>query len=127
MAAQGESSIRIDFTTFHNIIDGKVSSALMETRSLVDPSTLENNPKVPLSTIEDVDRAVKAAQRAAKSWAEVPWGERANAVKSLADAIETQAEDFVKMLMKETGKPVSIIRVYGLFLDEQGYQFPGMS
>ncbi|KAI1417203.1 aldehyde dehydrogenase [Hypoxylon sp. FL1857] len=110
MALNETADAPLDFSTFYNIIDGKVSTT-DNTRHTINPATLESNPEVPLSTIDDVNRAVEAAERAAKSWAEVPWDERASAIQSFADAIEKHAEDFVQMLIKESGKPLTWARL----------------
>lgn len=105
-AAMASNSTPLDFTTFHNVIDGKLVGTA-KTRHTVSPSTLEENPPLPLSTAEDVDKAVAAAQKAAKQWAEVPWDERKKALEGFIEAFESHSEDFVQMLNKEQGKPVS--------------------
>ncbi|KAI1481878.1 aldehyde dehydrogenase [Daldinia eschscholtzii] len=94
----------LDFTTFYNIIDGELSSTPDNVRHATNPITLEENPAVPVSSIHDVNRAVEAAARAAKLWAEVPWEKRVSAVREYADAIEDKAEDFARILRMETGK-----------------------
>lgn len=112
MAPYKKSSEALDFTTFLNVVDGELSNTSTKACDNINPSTLKNNPEAPLSTLEDVDRAVKAAARATKSWAEVPWSERVNALENFADSIEAQAGDLVQMLMRETGKPVSVSRYF---------------
>lgn len=103
----GEAVPALDFTKFQNVVDGKLVDT-KEIRHTVNPSNLEQLPDVPVSTPEDVDAAVEAAQRAQESWADVPWTERQQAVKNFADALEAAAGDFAKMLTKEQGKPVSV-------------------
>ncbi|KAI0198006.1 aldehyde dehydrogenase [Astrocystis sublimbata] len=105
MEASDKNGNSIEFDTFYNVIDGAAVKTPGKTRPLVNPSTGANNPAVPLSTAEDVDRAVQAGQKAAKSWAAVPWEERANAFRKFADAIEASSEDFAKLIMIEQGKP----------------------
>ncbi|KAI1141049.1 aldehyde dehydrogenase [Hypoxylon sp. FL0543] len=96
--------------TFGNVINGELSLTPGKTRHTVNPATLENNPEVPLSSVQDVNRAVEAAEKAAKLWRKVPWNERASAIQRYADAIEERTEDFVQILIKETGKPITWAR-----------------
>ena len=99
------SPAALDFTTFSNVIDGKLSST-KETRHGVNPATGKPNPEVPVSTPEDVDRAVEAAQKAFKPWSKVSYEDRRKAVLAFADALEKEKESFAKMLVQEQGKPV---------------------
>jgi acyl-CoA reductase-like NAD-dependent aldehyde dehydrogenase len=105
MEQSNESGSPLDFTTFSNVIDGQLSDT-KATRYGTNPSTLEGLPHVPLSTIEDVDRAVECAKKASQAWAAVPWAERVKALDSFASAIEAQTEGFAQMLLTELGKPV---------------------
>ncbi|KAJ0332169.1 hypothetical protein COL5a_001873 [Colletotrichum fioriniae] len=103
MATNGTS--KLDWTKFYNIIDGKLEST-SKTRNSPNPSTLEANPEVPLSTPEDVDRAVQAARKAQDAWSETPYEERQQALFKLGEALEAHAEEFALMLTKEQGKPL---------------------
>ncbi|KAM5364084.1 hypothetical protein ACJZ2D_011701 [Fusarium nematophilum] len=96
----------VTFDHFANIIEGKLSDT-KRTRHGVNPSTLESLEPVPVSESADVDLAVSAAQKAAPAWAQVPLAERQKAVVRYADAIEAQAEDFAKLLVREQGKAFS--------------------
>ncbi|KAI1141356.1 aldehyde dehydrogenase [Hypoxylon sp. FL0543] len=103
MAPNGSVDGALGFDTFHNIIDGKISDTV-ETRHTVNPSTLEKNPETPVSTLEDVNRAVEVAKRAAKPWAKVPWADRKKAVEAFAAAIEAHSDEFARLVVKEQGK-----------------------
>jgi len=109
MAAQtvpsSNSMSALTFDRFHNVIDGELSDT-EATRHTDNPSTLEANPEVPVSTQQDVDRAVAAAEKAAGSWAEVPWAERKQAVEAYADALEAHVTEYAHILVKEMGLPV---------------------
>ncbi|KXJ97560.1 hypothetical protein Micbo1qcDRAFT_156489, partial [Microdochium bolleyi] len=67
---------QVDFTTFANVIDGKLEKS-EKTRRPLNPSTLEENPPVPVSSEQDVDRAIAAAKKAYEAWNDKPWAERA--------------------------------------------------
>ncbi|KAF5517316.1 putative aldehyde dehydrogenase FUS7 [Colletotrichum aenigma] len=103
MAANGTS--KLDFTKFYNVINGKLETA-PKTRHGLNPSTLEPLAEVPLSTAEDVDRAVQAARAAQEAWAETPYEERKKAVAKLGDLMEENLNEFAVMLSKEQGKPI---------------------
>lgn len=102
------SSGGLDFTTFSNVIDGKLSPT-SKTRHGINPATGEPNPEVPVSTPEDVDKAVAAAKKAFKGWAKTPYAERQKAVLAFADGLEKEKDGFAKLLTQEQGKPVSDI------------------
>ena len=101
-----QSAGSLDFSAFYNVIDGKFSPT-KETRHCINPATEESNPEVPVSTPEDVDRAVKAGQRAFQSWSKTTYAERQKAMLESADALEAERDDFAKLLVQEQGKPVS--------------------
>lgn len=98
------------FGEYLNTIDGKLSGTT-QTRHGINPATGKPNAEVPVSTQEDVDAAVKAAKKAAKSWSKVPYAERRKACEAFADALEKHTDDFAKLLTQEQGKPVSLIDV----------------
>ncbi|KAK4061769.1 hypothetical protein Trihar35433_9369 [Trichoderma harzianum] len=96
----------LNFESFYNVIDGKLE-ATAETRHGINPATLEQLPPVPVSTRNDVNRAVEAAQRAAAAWAATPIEERKQKVIQYADAVDALADAFGKMMTLEQGKPLS--------------------
>lgn len=98
-------TVTLNFDVFLNVIGGNLSQTT-ETSSSKNPSTLTDNPPFPLSTAEDVNKAVKAATLATPLWRQTSWSERQAALTAFADALEVLAEDFMKMVVKEQGKPV---------------------
>ena len=61
--------------TLQNPIDGElVDASSGETEAVINPATGEEIARMPLSTAEDVDRAVAAAKRAKPGWAATPSG-----------------------------------------------------
>lgn len=95
----------VDFTKFYNVIDGKTETTEKTHRPL-NPSTLEENPEVPVSSEKDVDRAVAAGKKAQPAWSEVSWEERAEILKKIAVAIQEHADELAKLVVIENGKPV---------------------
>ncbi|RMJ14873.1 hypothetical protein CDV36_005462 [Fusarium kuroshium] len=107
MANNNNTSVKLSFTEFYNVIDGKLATT-KETIQGVNPSTLQENPPVPVSTREDVDRAVKAAKRASEAWADVPYKERQSIVAKFADGIDAVKDELALLLTKEQGKPLQL-------------------
>lgn len=97
----------LDFTTFRNVIDGKVS-VTETTRHGINPATGQPNPEVPVATPADVDAAVEAGQRAFKTWSKTSWEERRKALSAFADGLAAHQEQFTKLLIQEQGKPVRL-------------------
>jgi betaine-aldehyde dehydrogenase len=89
-----------------NFINGELVDPVEgQTEEVLNPSNGEVIAEVPLSTQEDVDRAVAAARKAFETWSVTPPGERAAALLKLADTIEEHAEEFADLESADAGKP----------------------
>ena len=97
---------KIDFTTFHNVINGKLSPT-SKTRHGINPATKKSNFEVPISTPQDLDDAVAAGKAAFAKWSRTTVEERRTALKNYANAILEHKDEFAKLLTTEQGKPVS--------------------
>lgn len=81
-------------TKLQNLIGGEfIDPAEGQTEEVVNPATGEPIAEAPLSTEEDVNRAVAAARRAFEGWAATTPSERAPTPLKLADAISEHAEE----------------------------------
>jgi betaine-aldehyde dehydrogenase len=80
---------------------------------LINPSTGEAFAEAPVSGPADMDRALGVAARAFADWRRTTPSERALALIRIADAIESRAEDLVRLECENTGKP------FGLTMDEE--------
>jgi betaine-aldehyde dehydrogenase len=88
-------------------INGKFTSGhAVEAIPIFNPATEEVIDEVPLGTREDVDDAVQAAGRAFISWRKTPAYERAAALHTIANKIESHYDELVTLLTREEGKPV---------------------
>src|SRR5437588_6473954 len=97
--------------TIQNFIDGEfVDPADGQTEPVLNPATDEAIAQAPLSSAEDVDRAVKAARRAFPGWSTTTPGERARALLKLADAIEEHADELSELEADNAGKPINAFR-----------------
>jgi betaine-aldehyde dehydrogenase len=94
-----------------NFIDSEpVDPAEGQTEPILNPATGEVIAEAPLSTAEDVDRAVKAARRAFEGWSTSTPGERAAALLKLADTLEEHTDELVELETDNAGKPINAFR-----------------
>jgi betaine-aldehyde dehydrogenase len=93
-------------TKLQNFIDGQfVDPAEGRTEEVLNPATGEAIAEAPLSTEEDVNRAVAAAKRAFEGYAKTTPGDRALMLLKLADAIEERADEIADLESANAGKP----------------------
>jgi len=93
-------------TKLQNYINGEfVDSAEGETEPVLNPATAEQIAEAPLSTAEDVNRAVEAAKTAFESWGVTTPGERSLALLKLADRLEEHGEELADLESADAGKP----------------------
>jgi betaine-aldehyde dehydrogenase len=93
-------------TELRNFINGELADpAEGKTEDVVNPANGEVIAQAPLSTKEDVDRAVQAATDAFEGWARQMPGERAAALLRIADLIEERAEEIADLESADAGKP----------------------
>ena len=78
----------------------------------INPATGEPFAQVPVSSVEDVDRAVASAREAFDDgrWSRLPHGARAAALEKLAAAIEAHASEIAELESQDTGKPIKLAR-----------------
>src|SRR5262245_26872231 len=101
-------------TKLQNFINGEfVDAADGGSEEVINPATREVIAEAPLSTEEDVDRAVKAARKAFDGWSTATPADRSAALLKIADAIEEHAEELADLESADAGKP------RGAFLDEE--------
>ena len=107
--------------TLQNFINGqKVSSSSDKTQDLINPATGEVFAKAPVSNAADIDKAMKAAEKAFEVWKESTPGERQKAINKIADAIEARSEELIQIESENTGKPIAVTRAeeIGPMLDQ---------
>jgi betaine-aldehyde dehydrogenase len=97
--------------TLQNLIDSEpVDPADGQTEPVLNPATGEVIANAPLSSAQDVDRAVQAARNAFPAWSTTTPGERALALLKLAEAIEEHADELSELEADNAGKPISAFR-----------------
>ncbi len=97
--------------TLKNFVDGElVDPADGRTSAVINPATGEEIAQAPDSGAEDVDRAVKAANRAFESWGRTTPAERATALLALADLIEEHGDELAELESANAGKPLAAVK-----------------
>src|SRR2546422_6140543 len=87
-----------------------VDSTAEERLPVVNPATGEVIAEIPRGSEEDVDRAVKAAQKAFEEvWFDTTPGERQAMMLKLAAAIDEHAEEIGRIESDNVGKPVASV------------------
>jgi betaine-aldehyde dehydrogenase len=93
-------------TKLQNFIDGEPADAADgATETVLNPANAEPLAEAPVSSAEDVDRAVKAAHRAFESWGVTTPKDRSMALLRLADLVEQHAEELADLESADAGKP----------------------
>jgi betaine-aldehyde dehydrogenase len=94
-----------------NFVGGDyVDAADGKTADIVNPVTGEAYATAPVSSPEDVDRAMRAADSAFEGWRDATPGERQLALLKLADAMERRADELVGLESENTGKPLGLTK-----------------
>ncbi len=78
----------------------------------IGPASGEPIAEVPITTAEDVERAVEAAREAFDDgrWSKLPHGARAATLEKLATAIEAHAAELAELESQDAGKPIKLAR-----------------
>src|ERR1039458_1519221 len=95
---------------YEMLIDGEfVTSSRM--LSVINPTTEEMISEVPACTIEDVNRAVLAAEEAQKNWAALPAIRRAGYLREIATLVRANRDVLARVITEEQGKILSLAQV----------------
>ncbi len=95
------------------LINGElVNGSSGKMADVINPATGEPFASVPVSTTEDVDRAVQAAREAFNDgrWSRLPHGARAAALEKLAATIEAHLPELAELESQDAGKPIKLAR-----------------
>jgi lactaldehyde dehydrogenase/glycolaldehyde dehydrogenase len=95
---------------YEMLIDGEFA-AVAKTLEVVNPATEEVISQVPSGTVDDVDRAVLAAEKAQKPWAALPAIRRAAHLREIAALVRANRESLARVITAEQGKIISLAQV----------------
>jgi betaine-aldehyde dehydrogenase len=93
-----------------NFIDGERVPSEGESEAILNPATGEELARAPMSTAEDVDRAVRAARRAFEGWSQTTPAQRAQALLALAEMVREHGEEIAELEARNAGKPIGAVR-----------------
>jgi betaine-aldehyde dehydrogenase len=89
-----------------NFVGGAYADPESDARSdVIDPSTAHVVASAPVSSAGDVDAAYRAASTAFETWGQTTPSERQQALLRFADAIESHADELIRLEGENTGKP----------------------
>ncbi|KAI9846950.1 MAG: hypothetical protein M1838_001086 [Thelocarpon superellum] len=94
----------MDWTTFHNIVDGKSRKASSVYHG-INPANKQSLWDAPVANQQDLDDAVRAARRALPAWSSTPIEERARLLRRYSELCERYEKDIAELLIQESGKP----------------------
>ncbi len=88
------------------LIDGElVPSISGESFSITNPATGETVGEAALGSADDAHRAVSAAHRAFKQWAQTPPKKRAQILRRAGDLVLSRQDEIARLVTLESGKP----------------------
>ena len=94
-----------------NYINGElIPGHDMEYMDIEEPACGEVYGRLPVSTSQEVDQAVSAANQAFVQWSNLSPKERSDWLQKLAEGIEQNQEQLSLAESKDTGKPVTLAR-----------------
>jgi betaine-aldehyde dehydrogenase len=97
--------------SLQNFIGGEyVDAAADDSFAVVNPATGDTIADEPLSSTEDVDRAVGAARKAFAEFSQTTPGDRATMLLKLADALDANAESITELEVDNAGKPIEAFK-----------------
>ncbi|WP_028300249.1 CoA-acylating methylmalonate-semialdehyde dehydrogenase [Oceanospirillum beijerinckii] len=90
--------------TLGHLIDGKLSTQAARTQDVFNPSTGKVSKQVALASVETVEEAIAAAERAFPAWRNTPAAKRAQIMYRFKALLEQHAKKTCKLVGEEHGK-----------------------
>jgi malonate-semialdehyde dehydrogenase (acetylating)/methylmalonate-semialdehyde dehydrogenase len=99
-----ETGVRV----LDNYIGGRwTASSSTESLAVTNPATGETLARVPLSSIDDLDAAVRSAREALPAWRAVSVIERGRKLFALREALDARREELARSVTTEMGKTIA--------------------
>ncbi len=95
--------------TLSNFIDGERAPSEGDTEAILNPATGEELARAPISSPQEVNRAVKAARAAFGGWSNTTPAQRAQALLAIADLVEEHGGEIARLEALNAGKPIEAV------------------
>jgi len=96
------------YSKFGQFIDGKwQQSQNNETYNVINPATEEVIGKASKAGEEDVNKALKSAEKGLEVWKKTPPWQRAKIIRKIADLMREKTDVLAKWMTLEVGKPLA--------------------
>ena len=104
------STTQASLKRYEMFIDGEFATT-SKTLQVTNPSTEEVISEFPNCSVEDVNAAVTAADRAQKAWAALPAIQRAGHLREIAGLIRANRKSLAEVITEEQGKILALAQV----------------
>ncbi len=104
------STTQATLKRYQMFIDGEFATTA-KTLQVTNPSTEEVISEFPSCSVEDVNAAVTAADKAQKAWAALPAIQRAGHLREIAGLIRANRKSLADVITEEQGKILSLAQV----------------
>ncbi len=93
------------YADLHNYVGGQLQpSSSQRTMDVISPLDGSLLSTIPMSNSDDLDKTVKAAQKAQKAWANTPIKERVQVFFRYRQLLEKHADELTQLVHEENGK-----------------------
>ncbi|RCK52399.1 gamma-aminobutyraldehyde dehydrogenase [Thalassospira profundimaris] len=92
------------------LIGGAFENGTETEENVINPKTGETILLLPEASIDQIERAVAAAEKAFQSWSRTTPGERSACLLKIADRIEAEADEFAALEALNCGKPINAVK-----------------
>lgn len=103
--------MKTEYSRCENLIAGKLEASQGAPIPVLNPATEETIGEAPNSTLEEVRRAIAAAEVAGAGWAKTPAVERGQVLRDLAALLRDNAADIAHTITEEQGKVLGLSEV----------------
>ena len=105
------SEVKKDYGKVRNFVNGEwVDSTTKTWLDVKNPATTDTIAKVPMSTKEEMTKAIEAANEAWWAWRETPPVSRARVMFNLKNIMEREFENIARIISQEQGKTIDDAR-----------------